>query len=437
MTTHANTATAAPPGARVRAALERTRRFAWTERGVVWTALAVIGLHVADDNFLQPAPGTSPRDHLASGLVPLGILALAAWAYPHARAGLRAALVMTLGGIGIAFGIPGAYYLSHGAAEGDHWTGLLSIAAGAVLVLSGPVILWRNRSHDPSRNRRYRHRALTGAGILVLAPVLFATVVFPVGFPYIYTHSGRIVENPRLGVPYETVHFTTSDSLRLTGYYVPSRNRAAVVLYPGQSRSREGRMLVRHGYGVLLVDARGQGRSQGDVGRWNGYRDVIAAAEYLQHRPDVDPGRVAGYGFSIGGEQLLEAAARSEAISAVVSEGAGSRVGSEVGSGIGQVLTAPTLAVMTAAMTVYQNDGPPPPIETRIGKIAPRPVFLIYADPGMGDEQPLQPRFFAAAGEPKQMWKVPGAEHTGGLEAQPAAYESRVVGFLDHALLQR
>ena len=131
MTTHAHPATAAPPDARVRAALERTGRFVRTERGVFWTALAVIGLHIADDNFLRPAPGTSPRDHLASGLVPLAVLALAAWAYPHARAGLRAALAMTLGALGIAFGIPGAYYLSHGAAEGDHWTGLLSIAAGA------------------------------------------------------------------------------------------------------------------------------------------------------------------------------------------------------------------------------------------------------------------------------------------------------------------
>ena len=29
-------------------------------------------------------------------------------------------------------------------------------------------------------------------------------------------------------------------------------------------------MLIRHGYGVLLVDPRGQGSSDGDIGRWNG-----------------------------------------------------------------------------------------------------------------------------------------------------------------------
>ena len=50
-------------------------------------ALGVIGLHVVDDNFLQPEPGTAAADHLVSGLVPLGILAIAAWRYPRLRAG--------------------------------------------------------------------------------------------------------------------------------------------------------------------------------------------------------------------------------------------------------------------------------------------------------------------------------------------------------------
>lgn len=71
----------------------------------------------------------------------------------------------------------------------------------------------------------------------------------------------------------------------------------------------------------------------------------------------------------------------------------------------------------------------------RIGRIAPRSVFLIYADPGMGGEKARQPKYYAAASEPKAMWLVPGADHTGGLAARPAEYERRVVTFFDHALL--
>ncbi len=48
---------------------------------------------------------------------------------------------------------------------------------------------------------------------------------------------------PELGVPYERVSVGTSDSLELAAYYVPSQNRAAVVLYPGATRPEQARML--------------------------------------------------------------------------------------------------------------------------------------------------------------------------------------------------
>ena len=53
----------------------------------------------------------------------------------------------------------------------------------------------------------------------------------------------------------------------------------------------------------------------------------------------------------------------------------------------------------------------------------------------MGGEVERQPKYYAAAGEPKQLWNVPGAEHTGGLKAQPEEYERRVVDFYDRELL--
>jgi hypothetical protein len=37
--------------------------------------------------------------------------------------------------------------------------------------------------------------------------------------------------------------------------------------------------------------------------------------------------------------------------------------------------------------------------------------------------------------EPKEIWKVPGSRHTGGVDPAPAEYERRVAGFFDDALL--
>jgi hypothetical protein len=405
------------------------------ETAVTLIALGIVGLHIVDDNVLQPEPGTSAGDHLASGLIPVAVLAAVAMVYPRLRAGVRATVAMTLGALAITVGVPGAYYLLDGGASGDHYTGLLAIVAGVVLLLSGPVTLWKARRTGGSRRRRYLRRALivVSAPFVALAMIWF--FVFPIGFAYIYSHTGRGVVTPELGVAYETVTVATSDGLRLAASYVPSENRAAVVLYPGATRPREARMLIRHGYGVLLLDPRGQGSSEGDTVRWAGDRDLLAGVEYLRSRSDVDSNRIGGFGFSIGGEMLLEAAAQSTGFRAIVSEGAGSRVGDEDVSGPARLLAEPNLAMMTAALTVFSNHGPPPPIVNRIGRIAPRAVFLIHADPGLGSENTRQPIYYAAAREPKVLWTVPGSKHTGGMEARPTEYERRVIDFFDHFLL--
>jgi hypothetical protein len=418
------------------AAREDRRTGAWEYR-IVLAAIAVVGLHVVDDNFLQPEPGTSARDHLASGLIPLVVLGFVALLYPRLRRpGARAYLSMTLGVLAVMVGVPGAYHLANGVAAGDDFTGLLSIVAGALLVATGPVLLWRSRKPGPTRGRAVLRRVLLAVASLAIAYLTFWLVFLGIGFPYVYTHLGQTATNPDLGMPSERVTFPTEDGLELAATYVPSKNRAAVIVFPGATRVDEATMIARHGYGVLLVEPRGQGSSEGDIVRWAGDRDLHAAVAYLRSRPDVDDERIGAIGFSIGGETLLEAAAQGDGIKAIVSEGAGERVGEVDASGLEQVLLAAPMAVMTAAMTVFQNHGPPPAIVERIGLIAPRPVLLIYADPGQGGESVRQPKYFAAAGEPKEIWLVPDSEHTGGIDARPTEYERRVVAFFDDALLK-
>ena len=414
----------------------RERRAPGRERNVVVTCVAVLAAHVLDDNFVRPEPGTVAGSHLVSGLVPVLLLMATAAAYPPLRPGGRAVVAMTLGALGVVIGLPAAYYLRNGDMDGDHYTGILAGVAGVVLLLTGPVILWRGRRTEGSRGQRYRRRTLT----ILFAPVIAAAVVwflvFPIGVAYVYTHTAPEPAEPDLGVPYETVVVTTDDGLELAATYVPSRNRAAVLLFPGDGRSTEARILIAHGYGLLLLDPRGQGASEGDTVRWAGDQDVLAGVAYLRERPEVDTDRVGALGFSIGGEMLLRAAAQSETIRAVVSEGAGERVGETDVTGLARLLVDPSQAVMTAATTVFANHTPPPPTVDHIGAIAPRPVLLIYADPGIGGEDTRQPKYYAAAAEPKSIWKVPGSDHTGGLDAAPLEYERRVVDFFDDAVLQ-
>jgi hypothetical protein len=59
-----------------------------SERTLVRIGVGAIALHVVDDSFLQPQPGTSATDHLVSGFVPLIGLAVAAVIYPRAACGV-------------------------------------------------------------------------------------------------------------------------------------------------------------------------------------------------------------------------------------------------------------------------------------------------------------------------------------------------------------
>jgi fermentation-respiration switch protein FrsA (DUF1100 family) len=243
-----------------------------------------------------------------------------------------------------------------------------------------------------------------------------------------------------MGRPSREVTLRTGDGLELAARYVPSRNGAAVVSYPTRSGAIEqARFLVRHGYGVLMVDARGYDGSEGDpnVFGWEGARDVDAAVAWLARREDVSEGRIGGIGFSVGGEVMLQAAASNAALRAVVSDGAGVRsVREHLLRGPKGWFSLPEVALQTGVVALLSGTGPPPSLTDLLPKIAPRPVLLIYAGHGGGGEE-LSPQYYRAASFPKSLWRIDEARHVGGYEARPEQYEARVVELFDRALLAK
>ena len=401
-------------------------------------SLALIALHVIDDSFLQPQPGTSAADHLVSGLVPLTALALAAAAYLRVRAGGRAVIALVAGFFGVAAGVEAVHYTTHGGPSGDDFTGLLAISAGLALLGLGLQTLWTSRRRDTGLVRTSARRG----AIALASAVGFVFLLFPIAYAYVGTHAARPpVADIDLGnATVEDVELHTSDGLTLEGSYVPSRNGAAVIVAFGRKGTQpHARYLARHGYGVLIFDRRGEGESDGDPNpyAWNeGERDLDAAIEFLKGRPDVESGRIGGLGLSVGGETFLQAAAHNDDLGAVVSEGASSRSVGELLSVPGGSWPAVAMnSVITPATAVFSNSAPPPHLVDLVDEIAPRPMFLIYASEGTGGEEKRANRaFYRAAGGPKAIWEIPEAGHVGGLEARPREYEQRVTGFFDRSL---
>jgi uncharacterized protein len=406
-----------------------------SEVAVARLAIGVVALHVLDDNFLQPNPGTSAGDHLAGGLVPLAVLIAAAALYGRLRAGARATTALLVGFFGVLAGTEAVHYTTGAGPSGDDYTGLLSIPAGLTLIGLGAVTLWKSRRRDDRLWWRYSRR------LIVTAAVLFATVaaLVPVTVSYIVTHAARDhVPAADLGAPYEDVEFRTSDGLLLKGWYIESENGAAVISFPGRAASQtRAKVLARHGYGVLLFDRRGEGLSEGDPNLfgWQGERDVHAAVAFLQSRPDVDPARIGGIGLSVGGEMMIEAAAESDALKAIVSEGASGRsVRDELANPGGRWQELIGTGVATAATAIFTSNVPPADLQSLVPKISGA-AFFVYGERGQPMEKPANDAFYAAARGEKEIWEVPGSKHMGGIEAQPLEYERRIVDFFDRTLL--
>jgi uncharacterized protein len=402
------------------------------ESALFAVAGGVIALHATVDAFVAPEPGTRWNDHLLRGLATLAILAAAVALLPRLAAGARAAVAAVLGvlaleGAGLAIADTRAV-----GARGEDWTGFLLAPVGLSLCGLAGVLLWRSRR--PGRLRYLRRAAVLFGGALAAY-----WIVLPVAVAILATHRPRaVVEPANLGRPYEHVTLRTSDGLDLAAWYVPSRNGAAVISFPTRNgKLPQARMLARHGFGVLLLDARGYDGSDGDsnVFGWGSGKDIDAAVAWLRQQSDVRDGRIGGIGFSVGGEMMLEAAAGNVGLRAVISEGAGSRsIREDLIRGPRGWLVVPQAAVQTTALAVLSGTAPPPSLERLVRRIAPRPLYLIYAGRSAAGED-LNLDYFRAASEPKTLWKIPEATHVSGFQARPREYERRVTDFFADALL--
>jgi len=395
----------------------------------------VVALRVADDSFIQPPAGTSPLDHLASGLIPLAVLAAATFAFLRAGSLGRGFIALLVGLAGVVTGADALYYAAETGISPADLSGFAAVAAGIGLLGLGGALLWQGRDRDRRPAHRYGLRAVA----TLAAALVVYMLVFPIAVGYVTTHiQTPEVSEARLGAPHREVELETSDGLALDGWYVPSRNGAAVIVFPGRRESAQSRarMLADNGYGALVLDRRGEGTSEGapNAYGWGGDRDIAAAVDYLRTRPEIDDDRIAGLGLSVGGEMMLDLASQpDDGLAAVISEGAGARSWSEEKeTPEGGLLWAPALIARTAAVALFSDSAPPRSLFDVIPDVASTPLFLISSREAPNEV--LASRYEEIAPPGTETWSIPGDNHIGGIEVAPEAYEKRVIGFLERSM---
>lgn len=414
------------------------RNWGW-ETTAFRAATAVAMLHALDDAFLNRQPGVDVDQHALAAVISLAAGTGAVVAFPRLRPGFRAAISFLFGVLAIVNGALHVRHISLDGAAASDYTGVLALAGGVVLVLLGLAIPFLHRGEGArTRVRRWVYRL-----VAVVAGALAVYVfLFPTSLAIIQTHKYREPIGSPPSAAYQTVSFASSDGLELSGWYHPSRNRAAVIVVHGGGGDRTGavrhaELLARHGFGALVYDSRGRGESEGSpVGfGWGWPKDVAGALAFLRERPDVDPERIGGLGLSRGADVLIQVAAEDRDLKAVVADGATGGSFADYRNLGEEAEGAPFYLTMYTAARVFSGSTPGEPLKELVARISPTPLLLISTGGSLPIERDFNRIYAKAAREPVELWDLPEVNHTAAIRERPEEYQRRVVSFFDNALL--
>lgn len=186
---------------------------------------------------------------------------------------------------------------------------------------------------------------------------------------------------------------------KIAALYLPGSKDSATVLYLHGNASDLGRdrgflnALNEQGYGVLAIDYRGFGCSQGDASESSANDDARVALAWLGREKGISPDRVLVFGYSLGGGPATKLAAENKLAGLVLQSAFSSAFG----------VRSAYAAKVLAPFDVFKN-------EKLIGT-ATCPVWILQGandsvvslDHGMA--------LYRAAREPRRLTVVPGAGH--------------------------
>jgi dipeptidyl aminopeptidase/acylaminoacyl peptidase len=291
----------------------------------------------------------------------------------------------------------------------------------------------------PEKSASIRWRRVVG---LTLASLLVVLLALDVNLAWLYIDAllypgcpspEPLAEHP----PHESVFLRSADDLEIEAWYYPGTKGSAILALGGIHGAWGSQLppvdfLLDAGYPVLQIGTRACTSAPVTLGGKE-LLDAEAGLQYLLEQPEVD--RIALYGFSMGGVTGIRTAARHPEVAAVIAEGGYFNLGqdfTEPGSERGPLrfVFLYTLAGMYWLRSRV-NPWQVSPLDD-IRRISPRPILLIYGEhEAASGRAELQ---YEAAGDPKELWLVPGGDHGSNHQVAGEAYQQRVLDFLSQSL---
>lgn len=240
----------------------------------------------------------------------------------------------------------------------------------------------------------------------------------------IFHPSLEIRRTPRdVGLEYRDVYFTTSDAVRLNGWFIPhGKAKATLVWFHGNAGNIGDR--VEHierlhrktEFNIFIFDYRGYGRSAGSPSEAGSYLDGDAAMDFVRTELAIASQQLVIFGQSLGAAVAADIAGRHDSRAAILeSPFASIRAMAKI------VLPfLPIGPLLNAKFDVID----------KVGKIK-APLLVLH-----GDRDEIVPfeqgqQVFAAARQPKKFQRIEGAGHNDIFVAGGEAYYERLSSFIE------
>jgi uncharacterized protein len=293
------------------------------------------------------------------------------------------------------------------------------------------------KNNYPKRRRLFRVIGLVVILVIIALYIGLPTIMAVAALAPDYSSAGQPPEG------FSEITVATDDGVRLAGWYVEPENGVVIIVVHGAGGGRgsvrsHAMMLHDNGFGVLALNMRGYGDSEGNINRlgWMGTSDIGAAVDFLSAQDEVKA--IGGLGLSMGGEILLGAASSYPELQAIAVEGATHRCVEEY---IALPQNRPlyrnfTHRIFTSMVGLFSGEAQPhTPLLASIEQ-AKATGFLFIAAGNEGDEIEYNTLFHETTSDRSSLWVIPDVGHTNGFESVPDLYESRIIEFFSVELLK-
>jgi fermentation-respiration switch protein FrsA (DUF1100 family) len=255
---------------------------------------------------------------------------------------------------------------------------------------------------------------------------------------FFYHPTSALYDSPAdHGLRVEEVLFDADDGVTLHGWFFPACGpaRGTVLHLHGNAGNVTGHFgyvgwLSEQGWNVLCFDYRGYGQSQGRVTRSGTILDAHAALDYLLTRGDVDLSAIVVFGQSLGGAVGIVMAADRQEVCGVAVDGAFDSYRGIARWHVRRNLLLRVTAWWAPGWLIRDELDP---IDV-VSRIAPRPLLIMHGTADRIVDPAMAQRLYDAAGEPKELWLVDGADHYEAIDRRPDQTRPRLLAFHDRCV---